>query len=119
MIDPVGLLKDYHAALNAFDLSSVEMMLAEDAVYLSPGLSGEMKGRAAILNAMRLYFAEFSDQVSTDEYVRLVGPDTAQSNWQLVATSGLTGKKISRSGIEKVTFDSNKLIMRVEVIDQD
>jgi ketosteroid isomerase-like protein len=119
MIDLARLLNEYHTALNAFDLSSVEKMFAEDAVYLSPGLSGEMKGRAAILSAMRLYLAEFSDQVSIDEYVRQIGSDVVQSKWQLVATSGLTGKKISRSGIEKITFDGNKLIIRVEVIDQD
>ena len=116
MIDPVALLKEYHAALNSFDLEKVEHMFAEDAVYVSPGLNGEMKGRDAIMQAMATYFAEYADQVSTDERVEQLDQFRVKSIWVLVATSG-EGQKIERRGEEIVLFNISGLIESIEVMD--
>jgi ketosteroid isomerase-like protein len=118
MIDPVKLLKKYHAALNGFDLDSVAKMFAENAVYISPGLKGEIKGRDLIMHAMREYFLEYDDQISTDESISTIDLTAAKSVWHLSAINSKTGKKTMRSGVEIITFDSNNLIVRVEVSDQ-
>ena len=117
MIDAVALLHKYHAALNANDLEKVSAMFADDAVYVSPGLNGEIKGRAAIMQSMRSYFAEFADQISTDESVTLTAPFTVRSFWYLKATSNKTGNASERRGSEFVTFNEESLIIRVEVSD--
>ena len=117
MIDAVALLKNYHAALNAFDLGAVSTMFAEDAVYVSPGLKGELKTRAAIVKSMRDYFAEYTDQVSQDQSIELLDPYTVKSTWSLVATSGKSGQKMRRSGVELASFGKNGLLTRVEVRD--
>ena len=118
MIDPVALLKTYHAALNDFDLTTVKSMFAEDAVYVSPGLNGQIEGRDAIMKAMESYFAEFADQVSVDESVEQASEISATANWRLKATSSLTGKSSSRHGSETIIFNYDGLIQRVEVTDR-
>ena len=115
---PVPLLNAYHAALNAFDLATVKSMFAEDAIYVSPRLNGQITGRAAIMEAMEKYFAEFADQVSVDENIHHLDEFNAQADWRLQATSSLTGKSITRRGSEVIRFDSNGLIQRVDVIDR-
>ena len=116
MIDPVALLKAYHAALNAFDLDKVESIFAEDAVYVSPGLNGEIRGRDEIMQAMAKYFAEYADQVSTDEFIEKLDEFKVKSVWNLVATSP-SGTKIRRRGEEIVHFNINGLIKKIEVLD--
>ena len=116
MIDPVALLKEYHAVLNAFDLDKVESKFDENAVYVSPGLNGEIRGRLAIMQAMAKYFAEYADQVSTDESIEKLDEFNVKSVWNLVATSP-SGTKIRRRGEEIVRFNINGLIERVEVLD--
>lgn len=116
MNDPLVLLKAYHAALNEFDLEKVESMFAEDAVYVSPGLNGEIKGRDAIIQAMGKYFVEYADQVSTDESVEQLGQFGVKSIWTLAATNR-SGVKIRRKGEEIIHFNINGLIERIEVMD--
>lgn len=116
MIDPVELLKEYHAALNNFDLENVERMFATEAVYVSPGLYGEIKGRSDIMQAMSKYFAEYTDQVSTDESIEQLDQLTMKSVWSL-ATSSRAGVKTKRKGEEIIRFNINGLIERIEVED--
>ncbi len=118
MIDPVSLLQAYHDALNAFDMRKVESMFAEDIIYISPSMKSDIKGRAALMLTFRKYFAEFSDQVSHDTEIEVLGANKVRSTWHLDATSGITGLKNRRDGEEVVTFDNNGLIAKVEVKDQ-
>ncbi len=118
MIDPVALLKEYHAALNAFDLDKVASMVADDATYISPGLNGALKGRGLVMDAMRHYFSEFENQVSTDVEIIKLDETAAQAHWHLIATSNTTGQQIKRQGLEIIHFNSNGLIVLVEVQDQ-
>jgi uncharacterized protein (TIGR02246 family) len=117
MIDAAALLKRYHAALNAFEFYAVADMFAVDAVYVSPGLNGEISGRQKIKAAMQEYFAEFADQVSVDEEIEQLNDFEVRTIWNLQATSVKTGLQLSRRGEELVTFNSDSKITRVQVRD--
>jgi SnoaL-like domain len=114
--DLLRLVERYHRALNDFDFAAVEKMFAEDAEYHSSGIGG-LYGRAAILEAMKAYYHEFSDQISSDISVEFVSSDSVRSHWKLQATSISSGKKVKRQGIETVHFNAKGLITTVEVRD--
>ena len=115
--DLEGKLRFYFKALNAFDLKSVEEMFAEEAVYASSGLGATIKGRAKIMKAFHVYFAEFNDQVSIDENIAIVSPLTLNSRWRLIATSNKTSQRIHRSGMQITKFNAAGLIIHIEVSD--
>ena len=116
-IDPVALLRRYHAALNDYDAETVRAMFAEDAVYVSPGVKGRITGRDAIIAAFTTYFAEHPDQAAIDEAVTQVAPDAVQTVWKLEATARSTGQRVTRRGTQTVTFNGDGLIAHVEVTD--
>jgi len=116
--DPVGHVLLYHEAINALDFAAIEAMFAEEAVYASGGVGGNIEGRAAIMAAFRKYFDVYPDQVADDDLVEAVGAFSARSVWRLVATYKETGDRLMRSGQETVTFDAVGKIMRVDVRDE-
>jgi len=117
-IDPVALVRRYHAALNAYDAAVVGPMFATDAVYVSPGVSGRLAGREAIITAFDGYFAEHPDQYAVDEAIEQLSPLQARARWQLEATQRSSGRRIRRRGSETVTFGTGGLIVHVEVTDR-
>jgi uncharacterized protein (TIGR02246 family) len=117
-IDPVALLKRYHAALNTYDAVVVAPMFAAGAVYVSPGVSGRIEGRDAIIAAFSAYFAEHPDQHAEDEEVSLLSATEARAVWRLTATSASKGEPVSRRGLETIRFDEAGQILAVEVVDQ-
>jgi SnoaL-like domain len=118
MIDPVALLKEYHAALNAFDLDKVDQLFEDNALYISDGLHGALIGRGVIMAAMKKYFDEYTDQLSHDEEIGKIDSNTAWSRWSLKATSVLSGQTLNRKGTEKIHFSNRGHIMYVEVKDE-
>ena len=106
-----ALLADYTAALNRYDLETVENMFSENAVYVSPGLDGEIKGRSAIMEAFRRYFAEHQDQVNFDEDAGALDANTLQARWRLASS------KTKRSGKQIINFNAEGEIQRIEVLD--
>ncbi len=112
----VKLVERYHQALNAFDFAAVEAMFAEDAEYHSSGIGG-LYGRKNIIYAMKVYFSEFSDQVSVDDSMALFGENSVRSHWRLSATTKSSGRRVRRQGTETIYFDSDNLISVVEVED--
>lgn len=104
-------LAAYTAALNRYDLDAVGDMFAENAVYVSSGLNGEIKGRAAIISAFRSYFAEHIDQVNVDEDMRVLDANRLQAHWRLESS------KSKRSGTQIISFDVQGKIQRIEVHD--
>ena len=114
--DIMTLVERYHTALNNFDFAAIEKMLAEDAEYHSSGLGG-LYGRHAIMEAMKAYFSEFSDQVSTNDSVELLNPTAVRAHWRLHATTKSSGRKVKRQGIETIYFNPKGLITTVEVQD--
>lgn len=118
--DILTLAGRYHAALNNFDFTAIEKMFAEDAEYQSTGIGagvGGLYGRSAIMEAMKAYFAEFNDQVSTDDSIEAMGPDAVRVHWRLHATTKSSGRKVHRQGVETIHFNSKGLITMVEVQD--
>ena len=115
--DPLVPLRRYHAALNAYDEAVVTPMFAPDAVYESPGVGGRIEGRDAIIRAFTAYFTEHPDQHAEDETVEVLSPRRVRFTWRLEATSRSTGKRVTRRGVETVTFDDEGLISHVEVRD--
>ena len=106
-----ALLADYTTALNRYDLGVVADMFAEDAVYVSPGVGGEINGGVAIMSAFKDYFRQHTDQVNRDEDVQQVDENTLQARWHLKFSNS------SRSGIQRMVFTAAGLITRIEVED--
>ena len=106
----------YYAALGNFDYAALEKLFAEDAEYHSSGIGG-LYGRPAIIEAMRAYFREFSDQVSTNDSIELLGETSVRTHWRLHATTKSSGRKVTRQGVETIHFNPKGLIATVEVRD--
>jgi ketosteroid isomerase-like protein len=114
--DIVKLVERYHDALNKFDFEIIEKMFTEDAEYHSSGIGG-LYGRSNIVNAMKAYFNEFSDQVSTDDKLEILSANTVRAHWRLAATTKSSGRKVTRRGFENIHFNTKGLITMVEVED--
>lgn len=108
----------YYTALNNFDYAALEKLFADDAEYHSSGIGGGgLYGRPAIIEAMKAYFHEFSDQVSTNDSIALLGENSVRTHWRLQATTQSSGRKVKRQGIETIHFNPKGLITLVEVQD--
>jgi uncharacterized protein (TIGR02246 family) len=116
--DLVEAVRRYHAALDARDFAAVAAMFAPDAEYVSPGVGGKLSGRDAILAAFRSYFAEYADQRSADDEIRMVAPGRVIARWRLIASSSVTGATSTRCGEEEVIFAADGRIRRIEVRDR-
>ncbi|CAN7496241.1 nuclear transport factor 2 family protein [Pararhizobium sp. LjRoot235] len=116
-LDPVALVRRFHAAISALDFAAIEDFFTEDATY-SSGKVGGLKGRAEIMAAFRRYFAEYRDQVAEDCLIEPLSAVSARSIWHLTATSALTGKQLRRQGEEIITFDQGGRIVSVDVTDR-
>jgi ketosteroid isomerase-like protein len=116
-LDPVALVRRFHAAISMLDFAAIEAFFTEDATY-SSGKIGGLKGRADIMVAFRRYFAEYPDQIAQDSLIEPLSPVSARSIWHLTATSRLTGKQLRREGVEVVIFNRDGRIVSVEVIDR-
>ena len=114
--DLLKLADRYYAALKHFDYATLEKIFAEDAEYHSSGIGG-LYGRPAIIEAMRAYFHEFSDQVSTNDSIEILSETSVRTHWRLEATTKSSGRKVKRQGIETIHFNSKGLITMVEVQD--
>ena len=111
MIDLAARLAKYTAALNQYDLDAVEQMFADAAIYASPGVGGEIAGHAAIMAAFHAYFARHSDQVNSDENVRQLDEYTLEARWRLISSNS------TRSGLQRIGFNAEGLIARVDVVE--
>ena len=108
----------YYSALNNFDYAALEKLFTEDAEYHSSGIGGGgLYGRPAIIEAMKAYFHEFSDQVSSNDSIELLGENSVRTHWRLQATTQSSGRKVKRQGIETIHFNPKGLITLVEVQD--
>jgi hypothetical protein len=114
--DLLKLAERYYTALSNFDYAALEKIFAEDAEYHSSGIGG-LYGRPAIIEAMKAYFHEFSDQVSTNDSIEVIGSNSVQTHWRLHATTKSSGRKVTRQGVETIHFNSKGLIATVEVKD--
>ena len=115
--DPVETLRRFHDAVNAQDFPTIEDFFADTAEYGSVKV-GALRGKAAIMQAFRTYFAEYPDQVAHDDTFEQIAPNAARSRWHLTATSTKTGAKLVRKGAETIYLDAEGKIERVVVEDE-
>jgi ketosteroid isomerase-like protein len=115
--DPVETLRRFHDAVNAQDFPAIEAFFSENAEYGSVKV-GALRGKAAIMQAFRIYFAEYPDQVAHDDTFEQLAPNAARSLWHLTATSTKTGAKLVRKGAETIYLDGEGRIERVVVEDE-
>ncbi|CAN7174185.1 nuclear transport factor 2 family protein [Pararhizobium sp. LjRoot238] len=116
-LDPVALVRRFHAAISALDFAAIEAFFTEGATY-SSGKIGGVEGRTDIMAAFRRYFAEYPDQIAEDSLIEPLSTVAARSIWRLTATSTLTGKRLRRQGEEVVTFNQEGRIVSVDVTDR-
>src|SRR5690606_23303396 len=102
--DSIDIVDRYHAAMNALDFAALESFFTETAVYVSDGV-GVFEGRDKIMAGFRAYFAEYGDQVATDDKVEAISERAVRSIWKLTATSAKTGRKMARIGEETAFLD--------------
>ena len=114
--DLLKLAERYYAALSNFDYAALEKIFAEDAEYHSSGIGG-LYGRPAIIEAMKAYFHEFSDQVSTNDSMELLSETSVRTHWRLHATTKSSGRKVTHQGVETIHFNPRGQIATVEVKD--
>ncbi len=113
----MALVKRYHGALNGYDEKVVKALFAPGAIYVSPGVNGRIEGRDAIIAAFNIYFADHPDQQAVDEALDIISPHQLRARWRLEATRRSTGQRITRRGVETITFDQAGLIAHVLVED--
>ena len=77
-LDPVALVRRFHAAISMLDFAAIEAFFTEDATY-SSGKIGGLKGRAEIMAAFRRYFGEYPDQIAQDSMIEPLSPASARS----------------------------------------
>lgn len=75
-LDPVALVRRFHAAISTLDFAAIEAFFTEDATY-SSGKIGGLKGRA--MAAFRRYFGEYPDQIAQDSLIEPLLPVSARS----------------------------------------
>jgi len=114
--DPAERLVAYHGAIDRLDFVAIGTMLAADAVYLSNGV-GSLKGRDAIVEAFRDYFARYRHEESVDTQIETIGPREVRSHWKLKARDGEGGGFVHRKGTETIWFGDNGEILTVIVND--
>jgi hypothetical protein len=113
-IERMEFAKAYVALSNAHRLSLILPMFAENAVYHSPHV-GEFNGRKAIGEMMADFFRRFPDVFwNVSEYLD-AGRETVEFDFLMTATEALTGNLIERSGIERIEFTDDGLIVHLEV----
>lgn len=110
-MDLHALLSAYTGALNRLDMDAAEAMFVEDAIYASPGLPHEMRGRAEIMAAFRTYFKDHSDQVSEDHEIKVTGPRVIENRWSL------RSQGTERRGWQRIEFNPAGKIIRIDVKD--
>lgn len=98
----------YVDASNEHDVDRIGTMLHADAVYHSTGV-GSHCGKDAILAMNKKFFAEFPDVRWSPANYRSIAGNGVEFDFEI----SLKGKL--SSGVERVFFNTEGLILRVEV----
>lgn len=104
----INLAQDYVAASNAHDLTRVEALFADDAIYRSSGV-GQHIGVSTIIDMMRTFFEANSDVHWGASNFRHL--DNRGVEFDFTITLG--GK--SSSGVERLYFTADNTIRLIEV----
>ncbi len=112
-IESLELAKAYVALSNAHRVEMILPMFSTDAVYTS-STAGEFTGPADIGTMMRGFFASYPDAFWLAENYRFDG-SRVSFDFGLQASEAVSGTRLQRLGIERIEFDENGLIKKLEV----
>ena len=107
------LARAYVALSNAHRVELIRPMFASDAIYHSSAV-GEFHGVDAIADMMQAFFARYADAFWLCENFRCED-NRVSFDFSLQASDTLGGALLQRNGIERIEFDAQGLIRRLEV----
>ena len=103
----------YVALSNAHRVDLIRPMFAADAIYHSSAV-GEFRGVDAIIDMMRTFFTRYADAFWLCEHFRCE-ENRVSFDFSLQASDTHDGVQLQRSGIERIEFNDQGLIKRLEV----
>lgn len=112
-IEAIELAQAYVALSNAHRVELIVPMFSATAVY-SSSVVGEFVGRGAIGKMMRGFFSSYPDAFWLAENYRYDN-NRVTFDFSLQANAAATGEHLQRHGIERIEFDENGFIKKLEV----
>ena len=112
-IEASELTRAYVALSNAHRVELIRQMFAADAIYHSSAV-GEFHGVDAIADMMSSFFARYPDAFWLCEHFRCAA-NRVSFDFSLQASDAQSGAQLQRSGIERIEFNAQGLITRLEV----
>jgi hypothetical protein len=112
-LESIELAKAYVALSNAHRIELILPMFAAEAVYTSSAV-GEFIGPNAIGDMMRSFFGRYPDVFWLTENFRY-GNGRVTFDFSLQANAADSGEHLQRQGIERIEFDQQGLIKKLEV----
>jgi hypothetical protein len=112
-IEVIELARAYVALSNAHRVELIKPMFSATAVYSSSAV-GEFVGSDAIGEMMRGFFTSYPDAFWLAENYRHDN-NRVIFDFSLQANAAATGEHLQRQGIERIEFDENGLIKKLEV----
>ena len=107
------LARAYVALSNAHRVELIRPMFAADAIYYSSAV-GEFQGVDAIIDMMRGFFTRYPDAFWLCEHYHCE-MNRVSFDFSLQASDAQSGAQLQRSGIERIEFDDQDLIKKLEV----
>ena len=112
-LESIELAKAYVALSNAHRVELILPMLAAEAVYTS-SVVGEFSGPIAISNMMQGFFARYPDVFWLAENYRFDN-GRVTFDFGMQASAADSGEQLQRQGVERIEFNRQGLIKKVEV----
>jgi hypothetical protein len=112
-LESIELAKAYVALSNAHRVELILPMFAAEAVYTSSAV-GEFIGPSAIGDMMQGFFARYPDVFWLAENFRFDN-GRVSFDFGLLATAADSGAQLQRQGVERIEFDGQGLIRKLEV----
>lgn len=112
-IEAIELSRAYVALSNAHRVELIMPMFSATAVYNSSAV-GEFTGPQEIEKMMRGFFTRYPDVFWLAENYRCED-NRVTFDFSLQANAATTGEHLQRQGIERIEFDENGMIEKLEV----
>ncbi|MDH3633562.1 MAG: nuclear transport factor 2 family protein [Gammaproteobacteria bacterium] len=112
-IEAIELSRAYVALSNAHRVELILPLFSDAAVYTSSAL-GEFAGPSAIGKMMQEFFNIYPDAFWLAENFRC-DSNRVTFDFSLQANAAISGEHLQRQGIERIEFDDQGLISKLEV----
>lgn len=112
-IEAIELSRAYVALSNAHRAELILPLFANQAVYTSSTL-GEFAGPGAIGDMMQDFFNAYPDAFWLAENYRF-DKNRVTFDFSLQANAAISGEHLQRQGLERIEFDDQGLISKLEV----